>query len=499
MKKIFINIKVFAILAALLISTGCEKTLDINTDPNNPGIENATPEVLFPAGVMSTAGMVGGQLAIVGNLWSQYVAQNSSSSQYRSVDSYNLINSSEEVNLSYQELYSGALNDYQLTITKAQENEDWRYNLMATVMKAYTYEVLVDLYDQVPYTEALKGQEILQPKFDDGYSIYQSLLAEIDEALSKDFKSNPLSAAQQSTDFVFAGDMDKWEQFANTLKLKMYLRMVNAKPAEAQAGIQALYNANATFLSDNAGVDVFTDVPEKRNPMYEFNIEGVGTTSNLKASITFISWLKANNDPRIVDYFGTATPTGMHQGDFAASLVEQPTYPNATTFVQHADDPVWFISAAESYFMQAEALERYYNGAKDGVTGKQMYDAGVTAAFAELDLTPGNLLTTNYAYPVNGSLDAKIEAIIVQKWAAFPRSHALEAFFEKNRTGYPRTSPVPSTNEAQYVPGQLVYSFGGVTGAGNFPQRFVFPDYERSRNKNTPPEVPITTKVWWAK
>lgn len=495
MKKIFNSyhgaVVVFAIL--FFTASSCKKTLDINEDPNNPGIENATPEVLFPSAVMSTAGMVGGQLAIVGGIWSQYFTQSAFSNQYKDIDSYNLKSVSEEVNLPYEELYAGALIDYQLAITKAQERQDWRYNLMATVMKAYTYEVLVDLYDKVPYSEALQGQGNLQPKFDDGEAVYAALLAEINEALTHDFKSSAFSDAQKKTDFVFNGDMNKWEQFANTLKLKMYLRMVNAKPADAEAGIRGLYQSGGNFLADNAGVNVFTDVPNKSNPFYEFNIRRLNTTTNLRASFTFTSWLAANGDPRIVTYFNTPNPIPMHQGDFAATQTQQPSYTNSTVFFQNATDPVWFISKAESYFMQAEALERYFGGAG----AKALYDAGVTAAFEQAGLAPGALLTGKYAYPVAGTFEQKLEAIITQKWASLPGSHALEAFFEQNRTGYPKISPVYSTDQA-YVPGQWVYVKNGVT-QGKFPKRLVFPDYERTRNSNTPAQVDLTTKVWWAK
>ena len=61
---------------------------------------------------------------------------------------------------------------------------------MATVMKVYTYQVLVDLYDQVPYTDALQGAADLQPKFDNGDSIYESLLSTLDSALNQDFTAS---------------------------------------------------------------------------------------------------------------------------------------------------------------------------------------------------------------------------------------------------------------------------------------------------------------------
>jgi hypothetical protein len=494
MKRILINNKII-VVSILLLSLSCKK-LDINDSPNNPPIENATPEALFPSAVMSSVGRINGDLSIIGGMWAQFWAQNNGSSQFRTVDSYNIQNSSNFINGPYTELYSGALTDYQLAITKSVAAQDWRFNLMSTVMKAYTYQVLVDLFDKVPYSEALQPTVILQPKFDDGYTIYTSLIAEIDAALAKDYRGTIHTDAQMRIDFIFGnhGDasfedqMDNWEKFANTLKLKMYLRMVNAKPAEAEAGIKKLYADGAVFLDQGAGVGVFVNAPNKSNPFYEYNSRRLNTPDNLKASFTLTSWLQKNADPRGMAYFGQAYPIqSIHQGDYLSGNN------SAVNPIVKATETAWLISEAESYFMQAEALERYFGGA--GAEAK--YNAAVNAAFGQVGLTPGALLTTTYKYP-SGGLETKIEAIIVQKWASLFGSHALEAFFEQNRTGYPKTSTVYS-KEAGYIPGQLVYVPNGVTGPGNFPRRFVFPENERSRNSNTPAQVPIDTKVWWGK
>jgi hypothetical protein len=491
MKKINISYKTILTLTALFMAVGCKKITDINVSPNNPSIDKATPQVLFPSGVQSTAGRVGGELAILGGIWSQYWTQSNASNQYKDIDSYNL--QRQSLNGNYNSLFSGALSDYQLTIQQAQSAGPIQYYLMATVMKAYTYQVLVDLYDQVPYTEALQGQTILQPKFDDGYTIYTSLLGEIDAALAATTSADDLSADIANTDFVFNGNMENWRKFANTLKLKMYLRMVNAKPAEAKAGIDKLYADNVAFLDIDAGVSSYVNTPDQGNPFYEYNIRRLNTPSNLRASKTFTSWLLANGDPRVVSYFGTANPTPQNQGDFNATAIEQPTYANSTVAVQSPTDPVWFISAAESYFMQAEALERY-----EGRSGATPFQQGVEAAFAQYDLEAPT--TGVYVYPSNGTFEQKLKAIIVQKWASLPGSHALEAFFEQERTGYPEISPVYSTDPsyADEQAGKWVYPRGGVTG-GKFAKRLVYPDSERSRNPNTPPEVPITTPVWWGK
>jgi len=493
MKKINIEYKPLILSALFFLTFGCKKTLDINNDPNNPPIEQASPEVLFPSAVMGTAGSVGGELTILGGIWSQYWTQSNASNQYKTIDTYNLTR--VDFNGPYDNLFAGALADYNLTIKLAQAKSDWRYNLMGTVMKAYTYQVLVDLYDQVPYTEAFNGAANLQPKFDDGYSIYVGLLAEIDAALAKDFTS-PLTADQAKGDFVFNGDMDLWVQFANTLKLKMYLRMVNTKSAEAQAGIAKLYADGANFLTASAGIEEFEGTPDNSNPFYEYNIRRLNTTTNIRASKTLTTWLEENEDPRTETYFDEESPVAMHQGDFAATAQDQPTYANATVALQKATDPVWFISESESYFMQAEALERYFGGAG----AKAKYDAGVTAAFADAAQDGAEFIAAGgaYEYKTGGSFEAKLEQIIVQKWASLPASgHTIEAFFEQERTGYPKTSAVYSTSDA-YIPGEWVYAKNGVT-ANRFPKRLVFPASSRDRNKNTPAEVPIYTKVWWGK
>jgi len=497
MKNIIRKTQVLA-FSTLLIVAGCKK-LDINQSPNNPPVESATVETLFPSAVISTVSRTGGDLSIIGGLWAQYWTQNSNSSQFRTVDSYDVQATSNFINGPYSELFAGALTDYQLGITKSVAAQDWRYNLMNTVMKAYTYEVLVDLFDKVPYSEALKGGANLQPKFDDGYTIYTSLIAEIDAALAKDYKTAPLTDAQIKTDFIFgkkgtsADVMASWEKFANTLKLKMYLRMVNAKPAEAQAGILKLYQDGAKFLDEDAKVDIFTDVPNKSNPFYEYNFRRLNTPDNLKASVTFTSWLIKNQDPRAAVYFGVAKPISINQGDYLGAAAH-PEYNNAVNVVVNATDAVPLISLDEAYFMQAEARLRYFGGAG----AKDLYDKGVLTAFAKLGLDGSALLATTYAYPASADEKINLEAIIVQKWASLFGSHALEAFFEQNRTGYPEISAVYST-EAGYIPGQLVYTPNGVTGAGNFPRRFVYPDFEKSRNANTPAQVPIYTKVWWGK
>ncbi|AYD49183.1 SusD/RagB family nutrient-binding outer membrane lipoprotein [Arachidicoccus soli] len=485
-KNIIVSALVFMSFSILC---SCQKQLDINHSPNNPALDLGSPQIVFPGAVLATAAKTGGDLAILGGLWSEYYTQSAVASQYRSLVQYNI--QSPNFNSSYTVLMSSGLKNYQYVIDKAKTSEDWNYYLMATVMKAYTTEVLVDLYDQIPYSESLLGQSNLHPKFDDGHTIYLNLLASLDTALAKNLNA-PTSTNPGSSDLIFGGKMSNWIAFANTLKLKMYLRMVNKYPSDAENGIKALYATSPSFLTVDAALTGFADQDSKRNPMYEQNIKQLNTPDNLRACKSFVSWLQQNSDPRITPFFGKPNITTVNAGDDNSATAGAST---AATFVEHYNDPVEFISAAESYFLQAEANLRYSVGATDVVS----YNKGVTQAFSELGLDATSFIALGgaYMYPITGSMADKLQAIITQKWAECAYGcHGIEAYFEKNRTGYPKTSLVYSDNIA-YIPGQIVVSKSSVLAAGQLPKRLVFPYVEIQSNPNAPALVPITTPVWW--
>ena len=161
----------WSVLSASIVFTSCKKQLDINTDPNNPSLDQLTSKLVFPAGVASSVGRIGGQLAMVGGMWAQYYTQSVVSNQFKNVDAYNLTKGFGTTNtgVDWVELYSGALNDLVFVQRKSLQESDWNYYLLSTVVKAYTLQVLVDIYDQVPYTEAFQGTANLQPHFDNGY------------------------------------------------------------------------------------------------------------------------------------------------------------------------------------------------------------------------------------------------------------------------------------------------------------------------------------------
>jgi hypothetical protein len=486
MKKI-INI---GLSIALLLFASCEDYLDVNKDPNNP--TDATPALVFSSATLSIVSVIGGDYALTGNIWSQYWTQNHAANQYKGIDGFNIQSTFQGAR--FQELYAGGLNDLKFVKEKAEASEDWSYYLMATALEVYAFQILADLYDDVPFDEALQGDAgNFAPVYVNGQVIYDSLIVRLDNALEKDLSAGTVTNPGAS-DLIFGGDMDSWVKFVNTLKLKIYLRQTEARPSVASAGIDALYASGASFLDADASVVDFSDQASASNPLYEQDRRQLNTENNLKASTTFVDFLSSNGDPRINSIYEIPAAggaiTGMRQGDYELSTLDLD--PDAVSrAIITALDPVHFFSTSESLFLQAEAAARGY-GSGDV---KSLYDAAVTAAFNRLGEDASAFISAGGVYEFPGGTAAQnVEAIIMQKWVSNARVNGLEAWFDHLRTGY----PVENINPSSFVSGQLNYPVNGVT-SGRYPRRYLYPDREVSRNVNTPTQKDIFTAVWWDK
>ncbi|CAG5002930.1 hypothetical protein DYBT9275_03002 [Dyadobacter sp. CECT 9275] len=485
------------LILAVLSLGSCEKWLDVNSDPNNPS--DVAPEFVLPAAQVSVAGVVGGDFAIIGGLWSQHWTQSHVASQYRIIDSYQLV--AATYNIAWTELYAGGLNDFEDVKTKATALENNNLLLQAVAMQCYGYQMLADWFDKIPLTEALQASNIPNPKYDDGPAVYAELLKRLDAALALDFNNG--KSTRISSDLVFgtlsaAGQIDAWKRFANTLKLKMYLRQTASSNSEqAIAAIKAMLDSDTEFLTTNAALTQFKDEPNRSNPLFENNVRQLNVSSNLRLSKTFQSYLEAHDDlARLNAYFtpGTNGQYGLAQGNYdESSTVVLPAVPSVAKMT--AVDPFFYFSLDEVYFLLAEAYLR----TGDAAMAKSFYDKAVTAAYAKFAIPfDGTKIATGgvYAYPSTGTQEQQLEAIITQKWVAMFRQ-GYESFWDQARTGYPRNSPVPVTDES-YVPGEWTYPVKGVT-SGVFAKRILYTAASRDVNPNTPPAAEVTDKIWWMK
>lgn len=473
-----------SLIILLVFAVSCSKSfLNINEDPNNPA--TSTSKLVLPSGIASSAYVMGGWYQLLGGMWAQHWAQSTGASQWTDWEDYSF-QSDQYDTRQFGALYTGVLSDMEYIRKQTRQSKDWTYYLVATCVQSYTYQVLADLYDKIPFTEALQGTGNFTPKWDDGSLVYDSLIARIDFALKQDFtiKSslNPLATSSEIgiEDLIFQGNIDAWIQFANTLKLKIYLRQVYARPAIAQAGIEALLEED-NFLLQDAKMTAFANEQDKRNPVYETGVDRLA--GNIVASATLLDTLRGASDPRLTKIFVPSVKgnnmVGLQNGHYKTDAAAFPNIQNLATPNLGPLDPVYLFSEAECDFLLAEANLWYGSDA----TAKSYYEMGIQASMAKFGATdnpalygPGGL----YQYPASG-FENKQNAIIIQKWIASANSESLEAFFDQNRTGYPDFLIISPTN---------------VTG-GKFPKRLIYPDSERKSNPNTPAQVPIYTKVWW--
>lgn len=466
--------------------------LDVNDNPNYP--TSVTPKSILPAGQMSIGYCSGYYFNLIGGFWSQYWTQSNTSNQYKSIDSYQMTNS--EYTFGWEEIYGGGLNDLQYIIDQTKESKDWNFYLIATAMQCYGFQMVTDLYGDVPFKEAFKGSDaspVFQPTFNTTQEIYDELIVRLNDATSKDFDAIT-NSKPASSDLIFGGDMTKWIQFANTLKLKIYLRQMYVRPAVAEAGIRKLYADGASFLTEDAKITQFLDAASKDNPFYAANVRNANVAGNLRASHTLYKYLNAKADTRLKKIYENK-PYSLPQGGYNFPNLTNTIYDatKVAVFTQSATDPIVFFSAAESYFLQAEAVAKGWGVGDD----KALYDKGVLAAFNKYALSGSSYIAAGgvYEYPSAGSFELKQEKIIMQKWVSMVGTQGIESFFETNRTHYPKVSAIKATLEA-YSGGELTFSIEGPSD-GKFPKRMIIPNVEKDRNPNTPELKKLTDKVWW--
>lgn len=482
---LFNRIFLLGVLATSLAS--CKKNfLDVNTDPNNP--TNATVDLVLPTAQGYLAYNMGNSYQILGGLWGQIWTQGPTASQYRALDQYSVTSSSYDNQ--WISMYAGPLADFKYLVDEGARLNRKNYAAIGKIMQAYTFQYLADIHGDIPFSEAL-NPSIKNPKYDPQEQVYDGLIKLVDEGIALIDENS--SDHPGEDDLFYHGDMHLWMKFANTLKLKIYLRQAYVRPAVAQAGVQALYAANAEFLDYQEDAEVhFSDEVFNQHPL--FATYQALTSDNLLASQTALGFFLNNNDPRVDVFYRRATlapNAGQHAGIAQGNGPLLPGNQNAGSYskpggavggpVGGEDAPVVLMSAAESYFLQAEAAVRGW-GAGDA---QDLYESGVIVSFLRWGLSQAQaetyLAQPAVAYPAGGAAEQKIRAIIFQKWAGMNGTQNLEAWTEWRRTGYPD-----------------IYTYSATTIIGNrFPARILYPDSEVSRNPNTPAQKTVTDKVWW--
>ncbi len=498
--------------AFLIIFNSCKKDFDtINQNPNNAGLDKASPDMLLTSAIESMTDRVHETFLgeEMGNCWAQHEAK----VQYTDEDRY--IYRTSVVNNTWASFYAANGMDvatlYNVAVTKQHKN----YQGVALVLKCYISSVLTDLFGPIPYTDAWKGAENTLPGYDSQESIYRDMIAKLDEANTLlDVNGKAIAG-----DILYNNDISKWKKFANSLRMRLLLRMSGRDAAFVTTEFTKMVAYPITYPifvsnADNAALQYLGSAPNN-NPMNENR----KTRDDHRVSKTladlmwqaspYVDWriciyadLDDNSDYEGMPNGLTSSQAASYNGNGIKNTSKVGSYFTGV----HNDGltaPGMLMSYAELQFILAEAaLQGYFPGiAQDyyyaGIYGSYaQYGDNLVAAVANVSAVVGAIpsgwtsdslaadfiANENFGWdPANG-----LELIATQRWAA-TYDQGLQSWFEWRRTGYPALTVLPGNN------------------GGNVPVRVPYPTDEAARNPtNLAAGVALlggaddlNTRVWW--
>lgn len=468
----------------MLSLSSCEEFLDVNKNPNSP-TEAPIAQVLTNATV-NTGFRNGSDLhRFTSLIMQQFSGQAGPTIQTREYQRY-LIQPSDLNNL-YNAFYAVALPDIQYVIDNSTGSP--HYSGVAKILKAYTFAQVVDVWGDVPFTEALKGVSNLTPKVDDDAAIYPELFKMINEGIAE-IKA-PTSVFKPSTnETIYRGDLAKWEKFANTLKLRLYLKYSEKDPAFAKAQMDALIATGGPFMASNADnfEMAFGIATAAQNPIHQFEVSRLNYTFPNKY---LVDLMNSNSDPRRASYFtefplGSGNYKGAAAGDpesinysrlhtyLRGSFTGTPTANAAGAIPANSaynngysgSAPIRMLTFAEYNFIRAEHALRFGAGVAAALP---FYQAGIRASMT----AAGVATAAQEAYILANPLPAvnPLQQIIKEKYIA-NYGVALEPWNDWRRTGFPAITPVPTTVAAtDYIPRSLYYPEAETNSNPSFKQK----------------------------
>jgi Starch-binding associating with outer membrane len=459
MKNIKKSIIATLFLAAFFTSS-CEFG-DINQDPDNlieapiaQQLSNLTVNVGF---------MSGSDLNRYSSLiMQQYSGQSTGAlNQTQQYEQY-LITGSDQNNV-WNSIYATILNDAENIITTATKTQSPHYSGVAKILKAYTYQIAVDTWGSIPFSETQKLVANTKPKYDADSEIYTNIVKLLDEGIAEvSATTSTISPGTNSNIFpgTFSTTKSNWIKFANTLKLRIFLHYSEKDATFAKSKIDALIAASVPFMASNTDSFKmnFVDAAGARNPIDQFE---TSRPNYLVANAKLVGMMNTKTDPRRQFYF-TQYPaaSGLFVGAVGGAASNAGLYSKLHTYLRgtltgstySGSAPIRMLTFAEYNFIRAEAALRF-GSAGDAQT---FFQAGITASMQEAGVVAADItayITANGT--LSGTAAQKLEQIINEKYIA-NFGVVLEPWSDWRRTGYPTITP-PSNAVVSYVPRSLYY------------------------------------------
>lgn len=441
------NIYLILATAGILLSSCTEDITDYNNDPKLPTA--VPPQTLVANAEKNLADRI---TTISGSnvfrLWAQHWAQ----ATYIDESNY-LIIGRDPSQAYWTTYYNNVINDLNSAQTLIEEDEILdavtRGNQLAIIetLKVYTFQHLVDLNGDVPYSEAADINNLF-PKYDDAETIYTDLISRISAAQAALANGGDSFG---SNDIFYSGDVVTWRKLANSIKLRLGMRIADVNPTLASTTVQEAVNDGVfTSNDDNTIIQYESSPTANNNPIYNL-FETENRREDYIAGKTSLDMLVELNDPRLDDYFADnkdpyiGGPIGGNNSyanftHLNFDIVGDPSYPGS------------IMDYAEVAFFQAEAVERGF------ISGdaEAFYNAGITASIlyygGTQDEVDTYLAQPEVAYDTaTGDYKQKIGT---QKWIAL-FNRGFEAWTEYRRLDWPEL--VLSNQTQQEVPLRMIY------------------------------------------
>ncbi|MBI6115583.1 SusD/RagB family nutrient-binding outer membrane lipoprotein [Salegentibacter maritimus] len=402
--------KYIVALTALVTLWSCqsdEQYEDLNRDPKNP--TEVASDFLFTAATVSLSDNMASPNVNDGLY--RFLAQYFTTTTYLDEPNYNFTSRQNPDNV-WSEIYRDVILDLQDAKSIVAENteleqaeKDARMGQLE-VIEVYAWHVLVDSFGDIPYSQAGKADEFPLPAYDDDMMIYEDLITRLNNVGSM------LSAGQgyTSADVIYGGDMNKWSMFANSLKLRLGMRISDANPTLSQSTVESAV-ADGVFTSneDNATVQYQGNDPYG-NPLWEDLV--LSGRSDFLASNTIIDYMNDLNDPRRMVYFDE-NKEGYIGGIYGASNNYGDYTHIGDPFLQPTREGI-LLDYAEVRFNQSKAAELSYNIPGDTETH---YNAAITASMNYWGLTDEAAIASYLAQPAV-AYDGSVAQFATQYWIA---------------------------------------------------------------------------------
>jgi len=476
MKKIY-----YTILACiLLITTSCSDWLDINTDPNKA--TEVEPEVLYNFAMASWAGnrCSGDNYIPIG-----FAAQTMSTGGNKGWGNVNVYDISPySIGNTWKALYASAGANLKQVIALAESSDPVKPNIAAQAKIAFAQAIYsaTILYGDIPYSEAW-DITIDAPKFDSQQDIFNELISVLDEAIAQIDVND--SFKMTTYDLAYGGDMDKWIRYANSLKFRIAMLMVD-KDSSKTALVASLLQEGKMINSATGNYTFpFEDTSGKENPKFKM-IKQYMNEVNLEffANKSVLDPMKEKNDPRLPKYFDKGKDATEYIGTGTNEEGVEGQSAMISFYLFRPAAPELFFSYQEQLFLEAEAYARGLGVSVDLAKANELYKSALVAAMkyyeaeqADIDTYLANNLTDLT------KIDDPVKEIHLQQWIDL-MDRPLDAFTQWRRSG----------KEGQEVPTLTVPRNANPS---TLMRKWIYSPDEATANPNTPQDDYMTNNVWF--